>query len=801
MKARLLSLLVLSACLSQAATAQTVVARVKVQNPAGEEMRNVIVRGTLPLPANYDKPLAALAVRDEDEVLPTQASVFSTYPGSDEKHPVGRPEVVQLTFRAPVLPANAFKTFDVVQLDATPKKLPACAAGAAVSAWTGGDAPVVVEATDCFGNRYRGAASFAGGPVTSRQDGPLLAEQVALTILQPVGKAKPDQPALKRFLRVRAYLTRYGGEDFASLSLMIHNGSIDRANGAVYYRHIRVGVAEPMGVEIWRKRYSPAADATPEVRDGYTWIACPPAPPAGKVFVMPHGSAAVLRMTVYAPAAKDRALQFARHAPLFVPVPSQELFSWSNFATARYGASKYPMPLNLGADALAIADREVRDRLGSPSLGWTLTYLWERAKKAKTRPAAAGGRRTLGHAMPAGVAYGGMTGGDGIHYVYGVRAAVTGHSGLIKLHVLLADRNFDRQRVHLFYDAGDDRPPGGPFTYGRHVVEVDGKKFLDIPYTNRGRPVLQVADPACKVHADHVKAKDLLAPEARQFLRYMNHDDQHLSRVFDAVPAAYLACDPLNRDRLVTLGSQACWKRNIHPIRGRPNFGGWGSLFAARKHVDAHPHAGIAMNRSHGWVMHSLGWAFSLSQDRQIRADCIDVARTDVQVRCKAQMPAGNISFRRATAKAFKGAYDFTTAWEEGAILADGARCVVEILSAREHAGLPEAMKKTYADVGRWIATKAWNPAANAPAFHVGLRKKGAKEFLERPELAGGAAFYMGSPFAWYYELTGEQIFLDRLKQMAGRKGLPARAARDLGNWSYSLYLAQGGRIPGRKGF
>ncbi|KKK60387.1 hypothetical protein LCGC14_3024880, partial [marine sediment metagenome] len=76
----------------------------------------------------------------------------------------------------------------------------------------------------------------------------------------------------------------------------------------------------------------------------------------------------------------------------------------------------------------------------------------------------------------------------------------------------------------------------------------------------------------------------------------------------------------------------------------------------------------------------------------------------------------------------------------------------------------------------------------------------GAKEMLAKPIPSSGCAFYMGTPLTWYYELTGEQIYLDRLKEMAGKGSLAQRASRDMGNWSYALYLAQGGKIPGRKG-
>jgi len=80
----------------------------------------------------------------------------------------------------------------------------------------------------------------------------------------------------------------------------------------------------------------------------------------------------------------------------------------------------------------------------------------------------------------------------------------------------------------------------------------------------------------------------------------------------------------------------------------------------------------------------------------------------------------------------------------------------------------------------------------------VALRKAKQKELLPRPITSGGCAFYMGSPLAWYYELTGERTFLEKLREMAGKTTLAQRARRSLGNWSYAPYLAQSGVIPGR---
>lgn len=72
----------------------TTVARVKAHNASGDVLSSVIVRGMLPLPSDFEGSVDWLALYKDQEELPTQVSVFSTYPGSDAEFPVGRPEVV-----------------------------------------------------------------------------------------------------------------------------------------------------------------------------------------------------------------------------------------------------------------------------------------------------------------------------------------------------------------------------------------------------------------------------------------------------------------------------------------------------------------------------------------------------------------------------------------------------------------------------------------------------------------------------------------------------------------------------------
>jgi hypothetical protein len=622
--------------------------------------------------------------------------------------------------------------------------------------------------------------------IETRQSGPVLTERVYQAILTPTSRpADPARPALQRFLRVRAYLTAYAGEDFASLALMIHNGSIDRPNGHVYYRQIRVGVPSPMGLTVWKKRFSPASGVEAVTEEGTTWQACPPADPGGKVFVMPARGAAVLRTFIHARAVKKRAELFAAHQPFFVPVASQELFSWSNFRTARYGAGNYPVPLSLPREVTDKYHRLVQRQMANPSL----TYLSRPVRGVKLR---------MGHAIPAGVRYGGMTGGAGVQYAFGLKAIVTGSGDGIRHHVLVADRHWDRHRAHRFYD------DGRPYTYGRHVVEVDGKKYLDIPVDRRGWPREVVKDPACGIQAQHVKANKLLHPAAAELRRYMNHDNQHLSRVFDAGPAAYLACDPVNRDRLVTLGGQVCEVLNIHPYKDKPRFGGYGSLHNAWKGVSARPGRGVGFGRANGWLNHALAYGFYLSQDKQIRRDCVDVACVDVAIREKAQMSAGNVTIHRPYSKVWKGGYWYVNCWQTVGIMGHGARCLAGVLAAPADRDFADRLKKVYSRVGKWSATVGWDAEWNVPAGNVGLRRKGEAKPLEKPYIkakkSGGTNHYFGNAYLWYYELTGDELFLDRLRRTV-RGNVAGASAKMMPNWSYCLWLAQGGKIPGRKGF
>ena len=796
MKLRTLCLTVLSCLMltfASTADAQKVVAKMRAHTTSAKAMTGVIVRGALPLPRGYTKPLAGLALRAGGKILPTQMSVLSTYPGSDKTYPVGAPEVVQLIARTD-MPAG-LKEFDVIErVPPMAGPIAKVEAGAKLAAVLAGKAPVIVEASDCYNNIYRANVLAPDALVETRQIGPLLSEQVYQSALVPVKAAAAGKPALKTLLRVRAYLTTYAGEEFASLAIMIYNGSVENPNGRIYYRHIRVGVATPAGMDVWLPQFSPA-QGEQAVRNGYTWQDCPATLADGKVFTMSYGSAGVLRTTLYAPAAKARAIQFANHAPLLTPTPSQELFSWSNFATARYGGAKYPMPLSVGDNAMQRADKNFNAMLASPSMQGRLK-------------SGVAGRRALGHALPAGTTYGGKTGGDGVYYAFGARAAVTGHSGLIKLHVLLADRHWDRQREHFFHDDGK------PFTFSRILADRNGKKVVTIKYGHFGKWKFDIKDPAAKAQAKHVKTNNLLSGQAKAFLAYMDHDDQHLSRLFDATPAAYLACDPLNRDRLVTLGTQSCWKLSIYPLAGNPNSGGWLSLFGLTKTVNAKPHQGVALGRSHGWVTHALGAAFALCQDKQIRSDIVAAAKANVEMLASAQMPSGNVQSSYPTGKAliksyfikpenkaalaaYQKTHVLVRGWEDAGVMANGARTVANILASPANQEYADKMKKVYAKVIRWNLTAGWHERTQSPGFIILVPKSGKGKTIP---FGQPTSFMMGSTITWGYELTGDKFFLDKLTACAGKRGVAGMAMRhpNLGNWSYALWLTQGGKIPGR---
>jgi len=167
-------------------------------------------------------------------------------------------------------------------------------------------------------------------------------------------------------------------------------------------------------------------------------------------------------------------------------------------------------------------------------------------------------------------------------------------------------------------------------------------------------------------------------------------------------------------------------------------------------------------------------------------------------------MPAGNVTIHRPYSKNFKGEYWYVNAWQSVGIMGDGARCLTGILDAPKTRATAGKLQVVYGRVGKWSATIGWNEAGKSPAGNVALRKKGATKDLDTPYVIprtkAHTDHYFGSPYLWYYEITGDDLFLKRLKETT--RGNPAAIGRGLvHNWSYVLWLAQGGKLPGRKGF
>ena len=196
MRSRLIVSVMVVVAVAASAVAQPVVAKVKVENASDGKLTGVIIRGAIPLPKDYDKSIAGLALRDGAKILATQAMVFSTYPGSDARHPVGRPEIVHLAAKADL--PKGFKTFDVVEVPLPPTLIPPARPGEALGKWLGGEAPVVVEATDVFGNRYRCEPLVRKHLIETRQAGMVLVGKIYQAILTPVGDAPKGKPALKK---------------------------------------------------------------------------------------------------------------------------------------------------------------------------------------------------------------------------------------------------------------------------------------------------------------------------------------------------------------------------------------------------------------------------------------------------------------------------------------------------------------------------------------------------------------------------------------------------------------------------
>ena len=479
---------------------------------------------------------------------------------------------------------------------------------------------LTLETRDVFGNRYR-ADLFAqvlegksGSHMTKR--GPLLAQYRTHSVLLPVEPVEGPKGTLPHMQGVHSYITTYDRADWFLLDLHVHNGlhgldkddPRDDALRAVHFDELALGL--PKGWDAVPCFESPAAGES-RVEGDRMRLPLIERRADGKLHFMPRQGRLVRRLVVYREGSRRAALAAARQEGLAFCVdgasPSGErLWSWWNKATAGYFPQRHRLPdlsfVGL-ANMRAGLEQELDLRSAQVAAGSPGSYPLK-------SPA-------LGWAQPWGVPYGGMTGGDEINLVDGLRTAAAASRAGYRLAQLRARSYTDRQPTALY-------SLGGEPTRYEDLLVLEGQ---GAPYVNATFYIVPSAssDPfgfeeAPTFQLEAVAALGLEPPYQAELEQWMPIDIQHYVRHSNNWKIlAWLGNDMLARDQLTAaaeifrLGYHAYANSSYGYVQGS-------GLRSCIDHVAEFPGQGLDFQRSEGWGIDVAVAAYALgSKDLRAR--------------------------------------------------------------------------------------------------------------------------------------------------------------------------------------
>jgi len=423
----------------------TLVATLALQAPAEQEF---LLRATVPVPRGTwfegDAGSPFTVCSGQGDAFRTQVEVVSRYPAS-AANGADVLEVMAWVQRPAGMQEGSPLLYYVKQ---EPQGDGAVTLHPDVAALLATDGALTLESRDVFGHMYT-ARILGGAQHPSRKDGPLLKEWSRHGVLRPEVVVGGTEGTLPHLMGVHSHLRAISDAGYLLLDLHVHNGmdgldphtETDDALLKLYFTHLALRL--PPGWIVLHDFDDPAVgDPVPSGPDWSHPLLSPQKDHT--LYVLPKQAHFVRRLAITRPEWESRAradlesrhLAFAKAG---LNPDGQELWSWWNPATARYFPQRFPLPnlehLGLGSlraqldDALALREAQVRSGAAGP---YPMT---------STR---------LGWAHPWGVGYGGMTGGDEIFPVDGLKVAASAARSGYRLAQLQMRAYVDRQPAALY---------------------------------------------------------------------------------------------------------------------------------------------------------------------------------------------------------------------------------------------------------------------------------------------------------------------------------------------------------------
>jgi hypothetical protein len=746
-------------------------------------LEQYLLRATLPVPPGLfsgdPSDSLGLGVIDWDGAVRTaQLEVVSRY--ADAADGADVVELIVPVTRNPELAAGDPVLYEVVVVDQPSFMLPPdpdLAVLSNASAWISpslgsmlqSPGALVLTARDVHGNRYE--LDLLGTQVNAswRRFGWHMAELRLTGVMAPQAGSVG---ALPRMFGVHAYLRVSAQDAVAELDLRFENGgdnsdggdSLDDPVGKFYFESLDLRLPSGWVVE---HAFDDPGLGTAYLEAGKTVFPLVDSIGDGSLHVVPPNAQFHRRLT-FAPAglqarAEAIALQAGRGfvRPANHPENGSPLWSWSNPDTARYFPQRVRIP------NLDFAKSQFQQWIDS-NFAEVLTHM-ENGTGAGDYPV---NSNRMGWAHPFGGAYGGMTGGDGIYFLEGVRTLTTGSVDGYRRLQLLHRMNTERMPNAYFGADGEptcfedwfitDNPNGDPY------IELQ----MNMSLKSSGNDPMGY-DSVDTTQAELVASLGLAPDYEATLLNYEHHDAAHLVRYTkNAKALTWLGNDSLARDDLHLQAELA--RLTYSEV---PN-GAWGykaesGLAFDRERVDTYGANGFDFGRAEGWPLDAAVAYYCLADDewRSARRDWFNLVTelaNDGQGSCNGFYQA--VISSKFLAGQYRGRNNIEQAIVDQALLS---------ISRSIYDGVDPGRKAMVEDVLMdsalaMISPMAWSVGEKAPwaKTAVGLPDWSSAPFCGIALAADQHEDYFDSTLTWGtlaigYELSGSAQFLSMTSILA----------------------------------
>lgn len=633
---------------------------------------------------------------------------------------------------------------------------------------------VTIRTHDVFGNLYTADLLRGIDGVKTLRHGSFRDQVRNSQAMRPTAtNYGPPTGPLRRMMAVHSYVSSWAGEDLISLDLRVHNGTsgadqadaVDDPQDKLYFDSLEIVV--PAGWTLMTD-VPDVGWGTPYTQGGNTVYPIVDRTHGGKMNLMPRQAQflrrlALVRTPSQATATsmlKEEWLGFCRKGANAVGTP---YYSWWNPQTARYFPQRHVLP-----DLAHMDDVELRNHLSSKY--FELKYWLGTGHSSGSYPLTSD---QLGWAYPYGNKYGGMTGGTEIFLYDGVDTAWSASNEGYRMYELVHRLYTDRHRVALYNKDGDPTQLSQWVHHGPNFDYVDMQFFLTLlsgpdPFGFNHAPTYQ---------STYVASNSLKPAYETNLLAYHPIDIQHHIRYLRSPKVMlWLGNDALAKDDLRM--SAELLRLSYHDLANSPSGTAMGSgMLVDVNFVNSHPAIGFAFGRGEAWTVDAMCTAYSFA-DPAWRAQARPWFNKVTQVLRTGQAGCSGFIQSQVSSKDFQGQYHVRRS-TESCMIDNSMWSMIESVYRGFDQTKVTSLQTVLKDSTRAIiSAPSWKATQHAPAGTLAVGPLS----IQPPPFCGTAPvdgispgadkFLPWSSMAYGYELTGDQLFLQRALEAAGGNNL-----------------------------